>query len=161
MSCGTVLLAFSLATSACGGHNPPPRFPGAIRPPLPASATSSAVVTDALQLEGRPYRNGGSDPSGFDCSGLVRYVFARHGVTLPRNVRDQFQAGLAVPRAALTPGDLVFFATTGRGATHVGIVVGRDSFLHAPSERGVVRVESLSGAYWTRRYIGARRILFP
>ncbi len=154
------LLAVAAAGSACGSHTTP-RFPGAIRPPHSAPQASSAVVATALQLEGRPYRNGGSDPTGFDCSGLVRYVFGRHGVTLPRNVRDQFQAGLAVPRSALVPGDLVFFSTTGRGATHVGIVVARDSFLHAPSERGVVRVESLSGDYWARRYVGARRILLP
>jgi cell wall-associated NlpC family hydrolase len=76
-------------------------------------------------------------------------------------VRDQFQSGLAVPRAALVPGDLVFFATTGTGATHVGIVVGDDQFVHAPSERGAVRAERLSADYWSRRYLGARRILMP
>lgn len=121
----------------------------------------SAIVATALQLEGRPYRNGGADPAGFDCSGLVQYVFAHHGVTLPRNVRDQFQAGLAVPRRALVPGDLVFFSTNGRGATHVGIVVRDDTFVHAPSERGVVRLEKLSAAYWVKRYVGAKRILLP
>ncbi len=159
-----LLVAAALVPPACASRGaPPPRFPGAIRPPRPSSSAGAApVVETAVQLEGTPYRNGGSDTSGFDCSGFVQYVFARHGVALPRNVRDQFQAGLAVPRSALIPGDLVFFSTTAPGATHVGIIVDAkdNTFVHAPSERGVVRVERLGADYWARRYIGARRILF-
>jgi cell wall-associated NlpC family hydrolase len=159
-----LLLVAAMLMPGCAGRGVPPRFPGAIHPPPPpeSSAGAAAVVDTALRLEGTPYRNGGVDTSGFDCSGLVQYVFARHGVTLPRNVRDQFQAGLAVPRAALIPGDLVFFSTTAPGATHVGILVDAKelTFVHAPSERGVVRVERLAADYWARRYVGARRILF-
>jgi cell wall-associated NlpC family hydrolase len=155
------LVAVALLGSACASRGTPPRFPGAIRPPQPSSPGAQSIGETARRLEGTPYRNGGSDLSGFDCSGLVQYVFARHGVALPRSVRDQFQSGLAVPRSSLVAGDLVFFSTTAPGATHVGIIVdGKDgSFVHAPSERGVVRVERLSADYWTRRYIGARRIL--
>lgn len=157
-----VLAAATVVPSACASRNPPPRFPGAIRNPVRSAPGAASVVETALRLEGTPYRNGGSDPSGFDCSGLVQYVFAQHGVSLPRNVRDQFQAGLAVPRTALIAGDLVFFSTTAPGPTHVGIVVDAKerTFLHAPSERGAVRVESLAADYWNRRYVGARRILF-
>lgn len=163
MSCRFfALLAATILASACASRGTPPRFPGAIRSPRPSPSEAGARVADtALRLEGTPYRNGGSDKSGFDCSGLVQYVFARHGVKLPRSVRDQFQAGLAVPRQSLVAGDLVFFSTTAPGATHVGIIVRDDWFVHAPSGRGVVRTERLGADYWSRHYIGARRILIP
>ena len=77
---------------------------------------------------------------------------------MPREVRQQFRIGRNVDRGRLEPGDLVFFSTVAPGASHVGIVIGGDQFVHAPSERGVVRVESLSSQYWSSRYIGARRV---
>lgn len=79
-------------------------------------------------------------------------------MSLPRSVREQYQVGVPVARDAIAPGDLVFFSTTSRGASHVGIVVADDLFVHAPSGRGVVRAEHLSAAYWSRRFVGARRI---
>ena len=91
-----------------------------------------------------PYRVGGTDPNGFDCSGLVSYVFGQHGLTMPREAREQFKVGKTVPRDRLEPGDLVFFTTVAPGASHVGIAIGGDQFVHAPSERGVVRVDQLS-----------------
>ena len=113
----------------------------------------------ALDLRGTPYRNGGMDPNGFDCSGLVWYVFARHGLSLPRTVEDQWRVGGTVEASDLQPGDLVFFTTTTPGASHVGIVIGGDSFIHAPSSSGVVRVERLGASYWASRYVGAKRVL--
>jgi peptidoglycan DL-endopeptidase CwlO len=110
-----------------------------------------------LTLQGAPYRNGGATPEGFDCSGFVQYVFGLHGVGVPRATREQFRLGRSIPRDRLAPGDLVFFSTTAPGASHVGIMIGGDQFVHAPSSRGVVRVERLSSDYWGRRYIGARR----
>jgi len=115
-------------------------------------------VAGALELQGVPYRNGGSDPGGFDCSGFVKYVFARQGIAVPRTVASQFLAGLPVRPDALRPGDLVFFDTGVSPASHVGVVVGTDVFVHAPSSRGVVRTEHLSAPYWARRYVGARRL---
>jgi cell wall-associated NlpC family hydrolase len=181
-----LLLLIALAASACGRRlGPPPRFPGAIPPP-PAPAAGSppprvpgavppprvpsaaapatageadAIVASALALQGTAYRNGGTDPTGFDCSGLVQYVFAKHGVALPRSVSEQYRAGNAVARDALATGDLVFFTTVTAGASHVGIVVEGDWFVHAPSARGVVRVDRLSAQYWAQRYIGARRVI--
>jgi cell wall-associated NlpC family hydrolase len=115
------------------------------------------LVGTALSLRGTPYRNGGSDPSGFDCSGFTQYVFAQHGLALPRDVREQFRQGRSIDSRALLPGDLVFFSTTDPGVSHVAIVVGGDEFVHAPSSTGVVRVEHLSASYWSQRFVGARR----
>jgi cell wall-associated NlpC family hydrolase len=129
--------------------------------PVPGTAMpldSYALVGTALDLRGVRYKNGGSDPAGFDCSGFTQYVFARHGVALPRSVRDQFDEGTAVRPDDLQEGDLLFFRTEGSGASHVGIVVGGDSFVHAPSSSGVVRVERLASRYWSDRFVGARRV---
>lgn len=111
-----------------------------------------------MMLRGIPYRNGGSDPSGFDCSGLVQWVFAQNGVRLPRDVRDQYEAGTKIDLRDVTPGDLLFFATVSRGASHVGVAIGGDQFVHAPSSTGVVRVEKFTTRYWATRFVGARRI---
>src|SRR5687767_1314192 len=147
----------------------PAPAPGAPDAPVaavaPVSPASSARAADgyalsgtALSLRGAPYRNGGIDPNGFDCSGFVRYVYQQHGVPMPREVREQFRVGKNVDRGRLEPGDLVFFSTVAPGASHVGIAIGGDQFIHAPSERGVVRVENLSSQYWSTRYIGAKRV---
>ena len=127
--------------------------------PLPAGDTPlPPIVGTAMSLRGAPYRNGGSDPSGFDCSGFVSYVFAQQGLALPRTVAEQYDAGRGVPVDSLTPGDLVFFTTVAPGASHVGIVVSADLFVHAPSSNGVVRVERLSSPYWSSRFVGVRRL---
>ena len=117
-----------------------------------------AIAQTALQLRGRPYRLGGTDPSGFDCSGLVQYVFALHGITLPRVVRDQYRVGRQVSLDELEPGDLVFFHTEGDGVSHVGISIGGDQFVHAPNARETVRTSSLTSGYWAERVDGARRM---
>ena len=142
-----------------GGHAPeapPPE--AATPPPVAAPGSGYEIAGTALGLRGAPYRNGGGDPSGFDCSGFVTYVFAQHGVSVPRTVSEQYQAGLPIPSDQLQPGDLVFFSTVTHGASHVGIAIGGDEFVHAPSGRGEVRVERLSTTYWAARFIGARRV---
>jgi cell wall-associated NlpC family hydrolase len=113
----------------------------------------------ALSLRGAPYRNGGHDPSGFDCSGFVHYVFNQNGVRVPRTVTEQFRAGRDVDPPALEAGDLVFFTTVTSGASHVGISIGGDEFVHAPSGAGAVRVERLSAPYWSTRCVGVKRVL--
>jgi cell wall-associated NlpC family hydrolase len=118
------------------------------------------VVATALTLRGTPYRNGGSEPSGgFDCSGFVQWVFAQHGTPLPRDVKQQFDAGRKIDADDVKAGDLVFFETVSKGASHVGIAIGGDEFVHAPSSKGVVRIERLSTDYWAKRWVGARRIM--
>jgi cell wall-associated NlpC family hydrolase len=124
------------------------------------SATSDgyALSSTALSLRGAPYQNGGANPNGFDCSGFVQYVFGQNGLKVPREVKEQFKLGKPVDRGKLEPGDLLFFTTVAPGATHVGIAIGGDQFVHAPSEKGVVRVEQLSAQYWSSRFVGARRV---
>ena len=128
-------------------------------PPAPTGAADGyAIAGTALSFRGTPYRNGGSDPNGFDCSGLVWYVFGAHGIAVPRTVDRQFEVGADVRPDALEAGDLVFFSTTAPGASHVGVSLGGDEFVHAPSERGEVRVERLGSSYWSSRFVGARRV---
>jgi cell wall-associated NlpC family hydrolase len=110
-----------------------------------------------LSLRGAPYRNGGNDPNGFDCSGFVWFVMGQHGIRVPRTVGEQFRASHETTGAP-EPGDLVFFSTTAPGASHVGILIGGDEFVHAPSSAGQVRVERIGAPYWSTRYIGARRV---
>jgi cell wall-associated NlpC family hydrolase len=118
------------------------------------------LTSTALALRGAPYRNGGTDPKGFDCSGFTQYVFALYGISLPREVRDQYRLGLSVSPDQLKAGDLLFFATTDPSASHVAIAIGGDEFVHAPSSTGVVRVEHLGSSYWSPRFLGARRLNF-
>ena len=107
---------------------------------------------------GKPYRLGGALPDGFDCSGLVVYVFARQGWEVPRDVKRQATIGNKVGRSGVRAGDLVFFTTTAPGPTHVAIAVDRDRFIHAPKSGTVVRVESLQNTYWAKRFLYGRRL---
>ena len=111
------------------------------------------VVGIAMQYLGVPYVWGGSTPRGFDCSGLVSYVFAQIGVSVPHSSYSQFGMGTAISINDLQPGDLVFFA----GASHVGIYIGGGQFIHAPHTGDVVKISSLSG-YYSSNFAGARRI---
>jgi cell wall-associated NlpC family hydrolase len=143
---------------------PGPRPPAAA-PPAPSPAAGGpvdgfVVAGTALQYRGTPYRFGGADPAaGFDCSGLVQYVYAQHGVAVPRDVQEQYHTGSRVRPQDVQPGDLLFFATEGRDASHVAIAISSRQFVHAPSSNGVVRVEALNAGYWSARYLGARRLL--
>lgn len=123
---------------------------------------SQKVVNEALQLQGEPYRWGGESPSegGFDCSGLVYYVFHKLGIHVPRTAMMQAQALPKVDMEHRKPGDLVFFTTEDKPFNHVGIYVGDDRFVHAPSRTtGHVMVSDLRQPYWWDRFIGVRRPL--
>lgn len=146
----------------------PPRAGEPVRTEAPSTtepavetpdSTRAELVATALGLRGVPYRNGGSDPSGFDCSGFVQWVFAQHATRLPRETQEQYHAGNAVDLGRILPGDLVFFETVSHGASHVGVAIGGDQFIHAPSSRGVVRVERYTAPYWSARFVGARRVV--
>ena len=169
-------LALSLFAGACASGRPAPRpfpAPPVVRTPAESTAPepdtptpfewtalTQQVVRTAMDLRGVPYRNGGSDVRGFDCSGFTQYVFAQAGRPLPRETREQFELGTEVPLGEQQPGDLIFFTTTAPGPSHVAIALGGDGFVHAPSSRGVVRVESLTLPYWSSRLVGIRRMTF-
>ena len=152
MLAGLVVLAL-----AAGCADTRPVMPEA-RMPEPASPLQSA----RSQL-GTPYRNGGNSPeTGFDCSGLVQWCYAKYGVKLPRRTEDMLHVGRPVGRDELIPGDLVFFKVSSkRWGLHVGMYSGRGNFIHSPTPGSKVREETLSLPYWVRAYLGARRVLKP
>ena len=135
--------------------SPPPSPPPAPPPPSSGGIGSGhpEAATIAARYLGVPYRWGGASPSGFDCSGLVMYVYAQLGISLPHYTVAQYRMGVAVSRGQLQPGDLVFFD----GLGHVGIYIGRNQFIHAPHTGDVVKVSSITGWY-AQTYVGARRI---
>jgi cell wall-associated NlpC family hydrolase len=117
------------------------------------------VIELAKQYLGVPYKFGGETPQeGFDCSGLVQYVFSLRGVALTRLANEQFLQGQFVSKAELQPGDLVFFNISGKGVDHVGIYAGEAQFIHAPRTGRVVSYDRLDSPYFTRYYQGARRV---
>jgi cell wall-associated NlpC family hydrolase len=153
-----VLLAACSSSPPRHATAPPVRYPPAAQR---GTATPNDILFRAIGLVGTPYHWGGNTPeSGFDCSGLIGYVFREiAGVSLPRVVKDIYSAALAdVPRDRLQGGDLVFFHTFGDGVSHIGIFVGQERFEHAPNEGGTVRLDYLTNPYWAKHFVGARRV---
>lgn len=148
-----ILVAFAILA----GGSAMAASPLALAPPA-KKATGNDIVATAQKYRGTPYKYGGTNPKGFDCSGFVWYVYKQHGQNLPRTADKQFVVGSPVKISDLKPGDVVFFTTTEKGASHCGIFVGRGQFIHASSSRGVM-VSGLADQYWKPRYLGARRML--
>jgi len=163
----SVVALVAILLTACG-HAPvrPPAHHAAParqwhdrQPTDPAAA--NAVLMRAISLVGTPYRYGGNTPEGgFDCSGLVNYVFRDMlDLRLPRSSRELAAwQGPRIPTDRLTEADLVFFGSDGQ-VSHVGIYVGEGRFVHAPSTGGTVRLDHLDGPYWRDHYSGAKRVL--
>ncbi len=154
----------SVAVSVLGQPESSGRPPGpSTQPPASPPQTSlpslgAQAVTHALGVIGSPYRYGGVDPAGFDCSGLVRYSFQLAGRSLPRATGEQREATRRLaPSEPLEAGDLVFF-TRGRSALHVGIFAGDGRFVHAATRGGGVRLEPLAAPHWRQRFLEARRV---
>ena len=135
-------------TSALGGDT------GSVTGGGLPSERYSAAVGIAEKYLGVKYVWGGASPSGFDCSGLVMYVYAQVGVSLPHYTGAQWAMGVPVAYSDLQPGDLVFFD----GLGHVGLYIGGGEFIHAPHTGDVVRIDSLSEGWYAATYDGARRI---
>jgi cell wall-associated NlpC family hydrolase len=148
----TLLLAV-LLLSACSSAKKDFRAPDS----YPAA---NSAISYARSLIGTPYRYGGNSPdTGFDCSGFVGHVFKRSlGISLPRSAQQISRQGEPVKLAQLREGDLVFYDTNNRSFSHVGIFLGDDRFIHAPSSGGSVRIENMNMDYWRKHYNGARRI---
>jgi len=159
------LLAFLAGLAACSSSPSQPGDAGSRSASSYAQATADSrraneVLVRAISLVGTPYRYGGNTPAGgFDCSGLVGYVFLdAAGVRLPRSTSALMDLkSRRIARGDLQPGDLVLFTPSGGG--HVGIYVGEGRFVHAPSSGGTVRMDKLDTPYWARAYAGAKRVL--
>ena len=126
-----------------------------------AQDSAANITSYALSLIGVDYRFGGNTPeSGLDCSGLIRYVFQQAtGISLPRSAREQARVGESIKRDDLQAGDLVFFNTRRFQFSHVGLYIGDNRFIHAPSSGGAVEVSNLDNRYWQNAFNGARRIV--
>ncbi|MDL2284299.1 C40 family peptidase [Oxalobacter sp. OttesenSCG-928-P03] len=127
------------------------------------SQRAAELAMQAMSVVDAQYRYGGNSPeTGVDCSGLVRYVYKKAwGAELPRTAAAISEVGESIETAELQPGDLVFYNTQRRRFSHVGIYLGDNKFVHAPSKGGKVRVEDMAGSYWQVRFNGARRITDP
>ncbi len=125
-------------------------------------AAANDVLFQAISLVGTPYRYGGNSPeTGFDCSGLIGYVFLHSaGLKLPRSTAELIDMSAPrVEQSRLIPGDLVYFNTLGGRVSHIGIYVGERRFVHAPSSGGFVRMDNLDTPYWQKHYVEAKRLL--
>ena len=143
----TLLLAAVLLCAACAEAPPQPQD----------TARRETVLETALGQIGRPYRYGGGDGDGFDCSGLVQFVFEQAGVQLPRTAARQHDDGRRIPLTAAAPGDLVFFRID--GALHVAVYIGNGRFVHAPASGRDVMISALDAPFWQDHFVDAVRIL--
>lgn len=123
----------------------------------PTTNTGAVALDVAHSMLGMPYRYGGTDPGGFDCSGLVYYSFKQAGVVLPRTSQEIFRSSQLINPEDMRPGDLVFFRVSAKKISHVGIYAGNNTFIHSPSSGKGVSYANLNSRYWKKRLIGAGR----
>jgi cell wall-associated NlpC family hydrolase len=126
--------------------------------PFAGQVEASSMVNTAKSLTGIKYVYGGTTTNGFDCSGYVNFVFNKHGVSTARTASGMYGSGSSVSKSNLETGDLVFFNTSGRGVSHVGIYIGDGNFSHASTSKGVMISKLNDPYYWGSRYVGAKRL---
>ncbi len=117
------------------------------------------IIETALGQLGRPYRYGGRDPSGFDCSGLVQYAYSEAGVIAPRDTKSQRDAGKRIDFDRAQPGDLLFYRFENAGGLHVGLYLGDGRMIHAPASGRTVSLVAVEAPVWKRRYLETIRLL--
>jgi len=146
-----LILSLAVFTAACSSS-----------PPMPSGTSAQSGARAAFyasKLIGARYHYGGNNPNkGFDCSGLVQYSYKLAGVQIPRNTRYQFRNSHSVRRSELRKGDLLFFNQEGKRFSHVGIYIGNNKFIHAPSSGKRVRVSTIKNPYWLRHLASTRRL---
>jgi len=159
-----VLLPVVLLVACSGTPGPTPKSattPGQVTEPAEFGSPNRNVGTMALDIArsmlGVAYRYGGTDPRGFDCSGLVQYSYAKAGLKLPRTAQDIFRTSQLVNPGDLQAGDLVFFTISSKKIAHVGIYAGNKRFIHAPSSGKGVSYASLKTPYWKNRLVAVGR----
>ncbi|SER67050.1 C40 family peptidase [Psychrobacillus sp. OK032] len=123
-----------------------------------SAVASNEIVSSAKNLIGIKYRYGGTTKAGFDCSGFIGYIYKNNGVNLPRTAAGMYSTGESVKKANLAVGDLVFFNTSGKGVSHVGMYIGSGKFIHASTSKGV-KIDKLNDPYyWGNKYVGAKKV---
>ncbi|OYY57622.1 MAG: hypothetical protein B7Y05_19765 [Polynucleobacter sp. 24-46-87] len=157
---GYGIFIFVLALSGCGTFSAKSNTAKVSQFKQDTSVGTEDISIAAIGLVGVPYRYGGNTPKGgFDCSGLIAYVYAKSAnIKLPRTIQEMSGKGQSVDGQPPAPGDLVFFNTTGEKYSHAGIYVGQGRFVHAPSAGGTVRLEYITKPYWAARFTEARRL---
>ncbi len=164
LSCRTLIgcgiFIYVLTLSGCSTFSTKPNTAKVAQFKQDTSVGTEDISIAAVGLVGVPYRYGGNNPKGgFDCSGLIEYVYAKSAnIKLPRTILEMSRKGQSVEGQPPAPGDLVFFNTTGEKYSHAGIYVGQGRFVHAPSAGGTVRLEYITKPYWAARFTEARRL---
>ena len=153
-----LLLGYALlALAGCGKSIIAVPDPSAAQTQRTTADAKNAVVRTVRSQIGTPYKTGGQNPGGFDCSGLVAWTYKQHGFQIPRTTTEQTRSGRKVERAALQAGDILVFRTN--SGLHTGIYSGRGTFIHSPKTGEKVREDALNNVYWSKAYREARRVL--
>jgi murein DD-endopeptidase len=158
---GLMCTAAAVLLHGCGlePYRPPQPQPVVVAPPpAPVPSVGNEIAMRAISLLGRPYVWGGADLSGFDCSGLVRFIYDQVGIPVPRTAAEQYSAARPVELDVLKPGDLLFFRTRGQRISHVAIYTGEGRFIHAPRSGQPVEFRLLDDEYYRTRLAGAGRL---
>jgi cell wall-associated NlpC family hydrolase len=149
-----ILVSFVSMLAASCASAPPPRPVNGYTP-----AAGEKAADTAFSMVGKPYKYRGESPSGFDCSGLVRYSYLTAGIEVPHGTKSLMSVTHPVSRHSIRKGDLLFFLQRGKRYSHVGIYVGNDRFVHAPSSGKTVRTDNLTDPYWKKHLLDARRFI--
>ena len=151
----TIVLGMLAMLAGCASAPPAVPEPTAVRA---SDEVASKATAYAKEMLGKPYMYAGEMPTGFDCSGLVRYSYRRAGIALPRDTQAQRRASVPVSMRSLREGDLLFFDQEGKKTSHVGLYIGHGRFIHAPSSGGKVRTDSINSEFWKKHFVEARRV---